>query len=382
MREGGGNDVSTRGRFGASREPGPATGVSPLLVSRLLSRARRRSRPPVPDLPLDTLSRPLRDLRISVTDRCNFRCTYCMPKEIFGAGFAYLPKADVLSFEEIARLAKTFVRLGVEKIRLTGGEPLLRRNLDRLVASLAAIEGLRDITLTTNGSRLFEEAAALRAAGLRRLTVSLDSLDDATFRAMNDVEFPVHRVLSGIAAGLAAGFAPIKINAVVKRGVNDDGIVALARHFRGPQFIVRFIEYMDVGNTNGWRLDDVVPASEIIARISAEMPLEPLPAQYRGEVARRFRHRNGGEIGVITSVTQPFCRDCTRARLSADGRLYTCLFAADGFDLRTPLRSGTSDENLASLVRGIWSARSDRYSELRSEATRAQPKVEMARIGG
>ena len=336
----------------------------------------------MPELPLDTLARPLRDLRISVTDRCNFRCTYCMPKEIFGPGFPYLPKADILSFEEIARLARIFVKLGVEKIRLTGGEPLLRRNLDRLVGALAAVEGLRDITLTTNGSRLVEEAAALRAAGLRRLTVSLDSLDDETFRAMNDADFPVHRVLRGIDAALAAGFAPVKINAVVKRGVNDDGIVALARHFRGPQFIVRFIEYMDVGNTNGWRLDEVVPASEMIARISAEMPLEPLPAQYRGEVARRFRHRDGGEIGVITSVTEPFCRDCTRVRLSADGKLYTCLFAADGFDLRTPLRNGASDEDLASLIRGIWMARGDRYSELRSEATRAQPKVEMARIGG
>ncbi len=338
--------------------------------------------PKVPDLPLDTLARPLRDLRISVTDRCNFRCQYCMPREVFGPGFSYIPKADILTFEEIARLAKIFAQLGVRKIRLTGGEPLLRRNLDRLVASLAAIGGLGEITLTTNGSRLVEEAAELRAAGLHRLTVSLDSLDDATFRTMNDADFPVHRVLRGIDAALAAGFAPIKINAVIKRGVNDDGIVALARHFRGPQFIVRFIEYMDVGNTNGWRLDDVVPASEIIARISAEMPLDPLPALYRGEVARRFRHRDGGEIGVITSVTQPFCRDCTRARLSADGRLYTCLFAADGFDLRMPLRSGASEETLASIIRRVWSARSDRYSELRSEATRAQTKVEMAHIGG
>ncbi len=306
-----------------------------------------------------------------------------MPREIFGPGFSYLPKEDILTFEEIGRLAKIFCALGVRKLRLTGGEPLLRRNLDRLVGALSTTDGLEEITLTTNGSRLAEEAAALRAAGLQRLTVSLDSLDDETFRAMNDAEFPVHRVLRGIDAALAAGFAPIKINAVVKRGVNDDGIVALARHFRGPQFIVRFIEYMDVGNTNGWRLDDVVPAAEIIARISAEMPLEPLPAQYRGEVARRFRHRDGGgEIGVITSVTQPFCGDCTRARLSADGRLYTCLFAASGFDLRTPLRAGVSDENLAALIGGIWSARGDRYSEIRSEATRAKPKVEMARIGG
>ena len=305
-----------------------------------------------------------------------------MPREIFGPGFSYLPKADVLTFEEITRLAKIFTQLGVRKIRLTGGEPLLRRNLDRLVALLGGIGGLEEITLTTNGSRLVEEAAALRAAGLRRITVSLDSLDDETFRQMNDADFPVHRVLRGIDAALAAGFAPVKINAVVKRGVNDDGIAALARHFRGPQFIVRFIEYMDVGNTNGWRLDEVVPAAEIVTRLSAEMPLEPLPAQYRGEVARRFRHRDGGEIGVITSVTQPFCRDCTRARLSADGRLYTCLFAAEGFDLRTPLRSGASDENLATLIAGIWSARTDRYSEIRSESTRAKAKVEMAHIGG
>ena len=336
----------------------------------------------MPDFPLDTLARPLRDLRISVTDRCNFRCRYCMPREIFGPGFSYLPKADILTFEEITRLAKIFAPLGVKKIRLTGGEPLLRRNLDRLVAALGGIGGLEEITLTTNGSRLVEEAAALRAAGLRRITVSLDSLDDETFRKMNDADFPVHRVLRGIDAALAAGFAPVKINAVVKRGVNDDGLVALAQHFRGPQFIVRFIEYMDVGNTNGWRLDDVVPAAEIVARISAGMPLEPLPARYRGEVARRFRHPDGGEIGVITSVTQPFCRDCTRARLSADGRLYTCLFAADGFDLRTPLRSGASDENLAALIGGIWMARTDRYSEIRSEFTRAKPRVEMAHIGG
>lgn len=336
----------------------------------------------MPDFPLDTLARPLRDLRISVTDRCNFRCTYCMPREIFGPGFSYLPKADILTFEEITRLANVFAQLGVKKIRLTGGEPLLRRNLDRLVASLAAIERLEEITLTTNGSRLVEEAGALRAAGLRRLTVSLDSLDEEVFRKMNDADFPVHRVLRGIDAAIAAGFAPIKINAVVKRSVNDAGIVSLARHFRGPQFIVRFIEYMDVGNTNGWRLDDVVPAAEIVERISAEMPLDPLPAQYRGEVARRFRHRDGGEIGVITSVTQPFCGECTRARLSADGRLFTCLFAANGFDLRSPLRDGASDEELTAIIAGIWSARGDRYSEIRSEFTREKPKVEMAHIGG
>ena len=332
---------------------------------------------------LDTLQRPLRDLRISVTDRCNFRCTYCMPKEIFGHGYDFLPREDVLTFEEIARLARIFVGLGVEKLRLTGGEPLLRRQLHLLVAMLAGLDGLRDLTLTTNGSRLVEEARALRAAGLRRLTVSLDSLDDATFRAMNDADFPVHRVLAGLDAAREAGFTPIKINMVVKRGVNDCDVVAMAHHFRGPEFVLRFIEYMDVGNTNGWRLDDVVPAAEIIDRLSAELPLDPLPAQYRGEVARRFRHRDGGgEIGIIASVTQPFCRDCTRARLSAEGRLYTCLFAGEGHDLRTPLRAGATDEDITALIRRHWIAREDRYSELRTTATQTQPKVEMAHIGG
>jgi cyclic pyranopterin phosphate synthase len=331
----------------------------------------------------DTLHRPLRDLRISVTDRCNFRCGYCMPKEVFGRGYDFLPKDAILSFEEIARLARVFVQLGVEKVRLTGGEPLLRRNLDRLVAMLASLDGLRDLTLTTNGSRLCEEAAKLRAAGLRRLTVSVDALDDATFRAMNDVDFPVHRVLSGIDAALAAGFRPIKINMVVKRGVNDDGIVEMARRFRGPDFILRFIEYMDVGNTNGWRMEEVVPAAEIVARLAAELPLEPLPAQYRGEVARRYRHRDGGgEIGIIASVTQPFCGDCTRARLSAEGRLYTCLFASAGHDLRTPLRAGATDEELAAIIRRVWTVRGDRYSELRSAASAPRAKVEMAHIGG
>ena len=334
--------------------------------------------------PLDTLRRPLRDLRISVTDRCNFRCGYCMPKEVFGRGYDFLPREAILSFEEIARLAAIFVQLGVEKVRLTGGEPLLRRNLDRLVAQLAALEGLRDLTLTTNGSRLCEEAAPLRAAGLRRLTVSVDSLDEATFRAMNDVDFPLHRVLTGLDAARAAGFRPIKINMVVQRGVNDGEVVALARRFSGADFILRFIEFMDVGNTNGWRLAAVVPAAEILARLEREFSLEPLPAQYRGEVARRYRQRDGGgEIGFITSVTAPFCGDCTRARLSAEGRLYTCLFAGTGCDLRTPLRAGASDAELAEIVRAVWSVRTDRYSELRTAATAGAPrKVEMAHIGG
>ena len=330
----------------------------------------------------DSLARPLRDLRLSVTDRCNFRCTYCMPKDVFGRGYDFLPKDAVLTFEEYARLARVFVSLGVEKVRLTGGEPLLRRNLDRLVAQLVALNGLRDLTLTTNGSRLVEQAPALRAAGLRRLTVSLDALDDATFRAMNDVDFPVHRVLRGIDAAVAAGFAPIKVNMVVKRGVNDHEIAAMAERFRGRDFILRFIEYMDVGNSNGWRLDDVVPAAEIIAHLGKTPPLEPLPPNYAGEVARRFRQGGGGEIGVISSVTQPFCGDCTRARVSADGQLYTCLFASHGHDLRTPLRAGAGDADLAAIIGTVWRARDDRYSEIRATVKQREPKAEMSLLGG
>jgi GTP 3',8-cyclase len=336
----------------------------------------------VPDAPSDTLDRPLRDLRLSVTDRCNFRCTYCMPKAVFGSDYRFLPKTEILSFEELARVARVFVGLGVEKVRLTGGEPLLRRNLDQLIAQLAAIGGLRDLTLTTNGSALVEQARGLRAAGLRRLTVSLDSLDSATFREMNDVDFPLERVLRGIDAARENGFAPVKINMVVKRGINDRDVVAMARRFAGPEFIVRFIEYMDVGNTNGWRLDDLVPSAEIVERLNAAMLLTPLPANYPGEVARRFRTSSGSEIGVISSVTQPFCRDCTRARLSADGHLYTCLFASQGHDLRAPLRSGAGDDELARIITRIWSVRNDRYSELRTAETTARPKVEMSAIGG
>jgi cyclic pyranopterin phosphate synthase len=333
--------------------------------------------------PLDQLHRPLRDLRISVTDRCNFRCIYCMPKEVFGRGYDFLPKAEVLTFEEIARLARIFAVLGAEKIRLTGGEPLLRRDLHQLVARLAKIDAVRDLTLTTNGSRLIEQVQALRDAGLQRLTVSVDALDDAIFRAMNDVDFPVHRILRGIEAALAAGFTPIKINMVVKRGVNEDEILPMARYFRRPEFILRFIEYMDVGATNGWRMEDVVPAAEIIARLEDEFPLELRPANYLGEVARRYRHRDGGgEIGIISSVSQPFCGDCTRARLSADGRLFTCLFASKGVDLRTPMRAGGSDGDLAKLISSVWRARTDRYSEIRSSATAAQPKAEMSLLGG
>jgi GTP 3',8-cyclase len=329
----------------------------------------------------DRFGRPLRDLRVSVTDRCNFRCVYCMPKEVYGRDFQFLERAALLSFEEIARLARVFAWLGVEKIRLTGGEPLIRRDLERLVAMLAAIGGL-DLTLTTNGSLLAHKAAALAAVGLKRVTVSLDSLDDAVFRAMNDVDFPVERVLAGIEAAAAAGL-PVKVNCVVKRGVNDDGLVELARFFHGSGHTLRFIEYMDVGHTNGWRLDDVVPAAEIIEQIDRELPLAPVEPAYRGEVARRFRYLDGGgEVGVIASVTQPFCGDCTRARISADGQLYTCLFARRGHDLRALLRRGDDDEALLSAISAVWSGRTDRYSELRTAETASQPKVEMSYIGG
>ncbi|MGH3022200.1 MAG: GTP 3',8-cyclase MoaA [Gaiellaceae bacterium] len=331
---------------------------------------------------VDRLGRPIRDLRVSVTDRCNFRCVYCMPKDVFGRDYPFLPRTELLTFEEIERLARTLAGLGVEKIRITGGEPLVRRDVETLVAMLAEIPGL-DLTLTTNGALLPQKAKALREAGLARITVSLDSLDDEVFRAMNDVDFPVERVLAGIDAALAAGLDPVKVNAVVKRGVNDDGLVAMARAFRGTGVVLRFIEYMDVGHSNGWRLDDVVPAAEIVAAIDAEYPLEPVEPGYRGEVASRWRYRDGaGEIGVISSVTQPFCRDCTRARLSADGKLYTCLFAVHGHDLRAVLRGGASDEELTATLRGIWSARADRYSELRSAETSGLERVEMSYIGG
>ena len=330
----------------------------------------------------DTLGRPLRDLRISVTDRCNFRCTYCMPKEVFGRDYPFLDRRELLAFEEIARLARLFRAHGVEKFRLTGGEPLLRRNLDRLVQMLAEIPGL-DLTLTTNGALLAQQAKALRAAGLQRITVSLDSLDNTVFQAMNDVGFTVERVLEGIEAASAVGLSPIKINMVVQRSVNEGSIIPMARAFRGTGHIVRFIEYMDVGQTNGWRLDDVVPAAEIIARIHAEWPLEPADPHYRGEVAQRWRYRDGrGEIGVIASVTQAFCRDCTRARLSAEGKLYTCLFATVGHDLRALLRAGASDAEISAAMARIWGERTDRYSEIRSAETVGLPKIEMSYIGG
>ena len=331
----------------------------------------------------DQFSRPLRDLRISVTDRCSFRCTYCMPKEVFGRDFAFLPPKELLSFEEIARLAKIFLALGTEKIRLTGGEPLLRRNLETLIGMLAPLPGLRDLTLTTNGALLARKAADLQAAGLTRVTVSLDSLDDTVFQAMNDVAFPVGRVLEGIDAAHQAGLTPLKINMVVQREVNDRDVVTMARRFHGTGNILRFIEYMDVGATNGWRQADVVPAAEIVASISRVLPLEAVGANYPGEVALRYRYTDGGgEIGIIASVTKPFCGDCTRARLSADGRLYTCLFAAEGFDLRSLLRGGAADDEITAAVRRLWGGRADRYSEQRNEESRLRPKVEMSHIGG
>ena len=331
--------------------------------------------------PLDRLGRPLRDLRISVTDRCNFRCVYCMPKEVFRRDYRFLERKELLTFEEIERLARVFVGHGVRKIRLTGGEPLVRRDVEHLVERLARIDDL-DMTLTTNGSLLPAKAQALADAGLKRVTVSLDALDDTVFRVMNDVDFPVARVLAGIDAAADAGL-PVKVNMVVKRGVNDHCVLDMARAFRGTGHVLRFIEFMDVGHTNGWRLDDVVPAAEIVRTIDAEFPLEPLDEQYRGEVARRWRYRDGGgEVGVIASVTQPFCGDCTRARLSAEGRLYTCLFAVRGHDLRALVRSSPDDAELTAAIDRIWGARTDRYSELRSAETADLPKVEMSYIGG
>jgi cyclic pyranopterin phosphate synthase len=331
----------------------------------------------------DTLNRPLRDLRISVTDRCNFRCVYCMPKEIFGPGYAYLHRDEILTFEEIARLARLFVGQGVRKIRLTGGEPLFRKDLPVLVKMLSGISEDLDLTLTTNGSLLEAQAQALKDAGLRRVSVSLDSLDDTVFKAMNDVDFPVEKVLNGMEAAARAGLGPIKVNMVVKRGVNESSILPMARYFREKGYILRFIEYMDVGHTNGWRMDEVVPAREIVSRISAELPLEPADPNYHGEVAERWRYKDGsGEIGVIASVTQAFCQTCNRARISAEGKLYTCLFAIKGHDFKSMLRSNATDEEIAQAIARIWGKRTDRYSEIRSEGTVDLPKVEMSHIGG
>jgi cyclic pyranopterin phosphate synthase len=337
----------------------------------------------LPMLPLDTRGRPLHDLRISVTDRCNFRCVYCMPRAVFGPDHAFLPRAELLTFDEIGRLVAIFTRLGVEKVRLTGGEPLVRRELPSLVRTLAEIPGVRDLTLTTNGVLLPDQAADLKEAGLDRVTISLDADDDATFMRMNDSGVPVSKVLAGIEAAEAAGLGPIKLNMVVKRGWNEHAVLPMARRFRGTGRVLRLIEYMDVGHSNGWRLDEVISADEILSTISAEFALEPMAPTNPGEVAERYRYADGGgEIGVIASVSRPFCGDCNRARISADGQLYTCLFATAGHDLRSLVRGGASDLEIEAAVRDIWEARDDRYSEIRSAETAALPKVEMSYIGG
>ncbi|NCT99555.1 MAG: GTP 3',8-cyclase MoaA [Comamonadaceae bacterium] len=367
--------------------------VIPLIDQRLQRRAATVPAQAVPATGLlgDALGRPLRDLRISVTDRCNFRCSYCMPKEVFDKDYQYLPHGALLSFEEITRVARLFAAHGVQKIRLTGGEPLLRKNLEILVGQLAALRTAEgrplDLTLTTNGSLLARKAAALKAAGLQRVTVSLDGLDDKVFRAMNDVDFPVAEVLAGIEAAQAAGLGPIKVNMVVKRGTNDDQILPMARHFKGTGIVLRFIEYMDVGATNGWRMDEVLPSAELIERIQRELPLVPLDPTAPGETAERWAYADGsGEIGAISSVTQAFCGDCNRARLSTEGQLYLCLFATEGHDLRHLIRGGASDAELASAIGAIWQGRDDRYSQLRAslppEPGSGKRRVEMSYIGG
>ena len=356
-------------------------GKAPAIPSQLL---------PANGLVKDTRGRSLRDLRISVTDRCNFRCTYCMPKEIFDQHYPYLSHQELLSFEEITRLSTIFASLGVEKIRLTGGEPLLRKNLEILVEMLAKIRTLDnqalDLTLTTNGSILRRKAAALKAAGLDRITVSLDGLNDDIFKKMNDVDFPVTDVLDGIEAAREVGFTNIKVNMVVKKGTNDQEIIAMAEHFKGSGVILRFIEFMDVGSSNGWNMDEVLPSKEVIARIHEAFPLEPIDANYPGEVAQRWRYCDGsGEIGVISSVTQTFCHDCTRARISTDGQLYLCLFANDGFDFKTLLRTNKSDLEIANAIMTTWTGRDDHYSEIRGSHTAQASntrKVEMSYIGG
>ena len=334
--------------------------------------------------PRDTLNRPIRDLRISVTDRCNFRCTYCMPKEIFGADYEFLTRDEKLTYEEITRVAQLFVDRGVNKIRLTGGEPLLRKEIEVLVDMLAQVDGVDDLTLTTNASLLARRARRLKDAGLSRVTVSLDAIDEPTFRKMNDADFPVADVLDGIEVAAGEGLGPIKINAVVQKGVNDHGIEDLASHFKGSGHIVRFIEFMDVGTTNGWRLDDVVPSSQVVERINAQFPLEPIDPNYEGEVARRYRYLDGsGEIGVIASVTQPFCGSCTRVRLSPDGSIFTCLFAGSGTDLKRAIRTGATNDDLGRIIDTTWRSRSDRYSEVRSAQTVSiGQRIEMSYIGG
>jgi GTP 3',8-cyclase len=367
--------------------------VIPLVDQRTAALQARVPAAPVPATGelRDTLSRPLRDLRISVTDRCNFRCSYCMPKEVFGKDYPYLPHAELLTFEEITRLARQFVAHGVHKIRLTGGEPLLRKNIEVLIEQLSQLRTVEgepvELALTTNGSLLARKAAALKQAGLRRVTVSLDGLDDAVFRRMNDVDFPVAEVLQGIEAANAVGLGPIKVNMVVKRGTNEHEIVPMARHFRGTGVVLRYIEYMDVGATNGWRLDEVLPSAQVVQRLHEIFPLRALEPSAPGETAERWAYEDGaGEIGVISSVTQAFCGSCNRARLSTEGRLYLCLFAEQGHDLRALLRGGASDDQLASAIGHIWQGRTDRYSQLRSQlapdAGTGRKRVEMSYIGG
>ncbi|MCH7782472.1 GTP 3',8-cyclase MoaA [candidate division KSB1 bacterium] len=334
----------------------------------------------------DTFNRPVKDLRISVTDRCNFRCPYCMPADLYGEKYTFLPKSDILDFEEVSRLVNIFEGLGVEKVRLTGGEPLMRENVEKLVSMLSGIDGIKDIALTTNGYILHKKAKALKKAGLSRLTISLDSLDDEVFKKLNGREYSVDIVLKAIDKAVKAGFDPLKINAVIQKGINDHTIVDLARHFRGTGHIVRFIEFMDVGTINSWNFEHVVPAGEILGMIDAVFPLEPVEKNYPGEVANRYRYKDGkGEIGIIASVTKPFCGNCTRLRLSTDGRLFTCLFASRGTDIRKPLRDGASDNEIREIIAHTWSNRTDRYSE---ERTTDKPskisakKIEMYQIGG
>jgi cyclic pyranopterin phosphate synthase len=343
--------------------------------------------PPVTGLLSDLRGRRLHDLRLSVTDRCNFRCTYCMPKSVFGTDYQFLPQSSLLSFEELTRIAQLFVAHGVEKIRLTGGEPLLRRGIENLIEMLAQLRTPSgapvDLTLTTNATLLARKAKSLRAAGLERVTVSLDAIDDAVFRKMNDVDFPVSDVLAGIDAAAAAGLTPIKVNMVVRRGVNDGEILPMARHFRGSGHILRFIEFMDVGASNGWRMDEVVPSGDVIRRIGEAFPLVPIDPNYSGEVAERWRYVDGaGEVGVISSVTRPFCAECTRARVSTEGRLYTCLFATEGHDLRALLRGNYADEQISAAIAHLWNLRDDRYSEIRSDETAGLRRIEMSYIGG
>ncbi|MET0320675.1 MAG: GTP 3',8-cyclase MoaA [Duganella sp.] len=368
------------------------------MSEKVIMMATQRDRAPAIPSPLeaptgrieDRLARPLHDLRISVTDRCNFRCVYCMPKAVFDNNYQYLPHTSLLSFEEITRLAKIFVAHGVEKIRLTGGEPLLRKNLERLIGMLAELRTVSgkplDLTLTTNASLLARKAQSLKDAGLQRVTVSLDALDNATFQRMNDVDFTVDDVLKGIDMAHQVGLGPIKINMVVKGGMNDQEIVPMARHFRHTPYILRFIEYMDVGASNGWKMDEVIPSAEVARRIGAELPLVPVAANYAGETASRWRYLDGGgEIGLISSVTQAFCSDCSRARLSTEGKIYTCLFATSGYDLRALLREGRNDAEISTALAHLWRARGDRYSELRTSLTdglRSANKVEMSYIGG